>query len=56
MYIHEIKINGNDEFSKRFNECSELFSQAMDEEKTQEQRDVAWETFLMERYRLEQGF
>lgn len=55
-YIHDIKLNGDDEFSKRFNECSELFHTAMDEGKTQKERDEAWEKFLMERYRLEQGY
>lgn len=50
-FIHEIKLTGSDEFSKRFNRVSDLFAIAQKED-TKE----AWSEYFETKLALEQGY
>lgn len=50
VFIHEIKLNGDNDFAKRFNSVSDAFSRAMKED-TKE----AWDDYSSMKYCLEQG-
>lgn len=55
QYIHELKLNKDDKFSEQFNLCSDLFKKSTDEKLSEEERKAAWEHFIEERIKLEQG-
>jgi hypothetical protein len=50
IFIHEIKLPGEDEFAKRFNRVGELFSIAMEQD-----TEEAWKEYSQAKYCLEQG-
>ena len=54
IYVHEIKLPEKDAFSKKFNECSELFQKWRDE-KDEKIKEEYWKGFIFESYRLETG-
>lgn len=54
MYVHEIKLEGNDKFSEQFNACSDIFQEYM-ESVDEQKKSQLWEQFLVERWRLESG-
>lgn len=55
IFIHEIKLDGNDEFSKRFNECSDSWAKSQDPQLTEQDRQAAKEQFMQHRICLEMG-
>ena len=55
MHINEIKLPEVDEFSKRFNECSDSFINAQDESLSKEERDIALDRWFIQKQCLELG-
>ena len=56
MYVHEIKLSGDDEFAQRFNYVSELYAKAMDTSLSEEERKEYWKQHFEEKLALEQGY
>lgn len=54
-HINEIKLSEVDEFSKRFNECSDLLIKSRDTNLSIEERLVASELWFQKRQCLELG-
>lgn len=50
LNIHEIKLPGDDEFSKKFNRVSDLHAKYLET-----QSDSDWEIYCQAKYELEQG-
>lgn len=55
IHVNELKLKGEDEFSNKFNHCSDLYAKATDETLDEETRDQAMKDFISARIRLEQG-
>lgn len=55
IHIHQIKLPEKDDFSKRFNEVSDIFQKAMDESLPKEEQDAYWKAYWQKKYCLEQG-
>ncbi len=55
VFIHEIKLQGNDSFTTQFNKCSDYWILAHDEKLSQDQRDEYLDLWFEERQRLELG-
>lgn len=55
VYIHNIKLEGEDRWAKAFNECSELWQKAKDSTLLEEERKNAWVEFIQKRQCLELG-
>lgn len=55
MYVHSLLLDGDDNFTKQFNYCSELFRKALDITLGKEEQDDYWKKFIEERGRLEFG-
>ena len=53
--IHEIFLNGNDEFTKNFNECSYLYQESINENNTEEERNEYFEKYYRLRQCMELG-
>lgn len=53
--VMEIKLPGEDDFSKRFNDVHDLFVIANDPGLTKEESDKAWEHYMSAKYCLEMG-
>lgn len=56
MYIHEIKLTGDNEFVKKFNYVSWLWIRSEDNTLTEEQRDFYLDEHFNSKLSLEQGF
>lgn len=56
IYVHQIKFVEKDEFTKRFNHVSDLFSKATDETLPKEEQDKWWEEYFRCKLCLEQGY
>lgn len=54
-YIHEIKLKGETDFERSFNECSDLWAKSIDETLTEQERKEAQELFMQKRQCLELG-
>lgn len=52
-YIHEIQLQVDGDFAKRFNEVSALFAKWTDA--VDEDKEAAWDEFKAARFRLEMG-
>lgn len=50
VFVHEINLKGDDDFSERFNLVGEYYKRAEKEDTHQ-----AWESFYQAKYCLEQG-
>lgn len=55
IHINEIKLPETDEFSRRFNECSDSYLKAQDETLSKEERNEASERWFIQRQCLELG-
>jgi len=55
-FIHEIKLQGDDNFCKAFNKCSDLWSKTDDPNLSKEERIEAIKDWQDERMLLELGF
>jgi hypothetical protein len=55
LHINEIKLEGEDPWTKLFNKCSELFMGAMDESKPEEEREALFAEWRYNREQLELG-
>lgn len=55
MFLHDLKFEGEDDWTKKFNECSDYFQKFQDESLTEEQRDYYWDLFWDNRQLLELG-
>ena len=55
IHVNEIKLPEVDEFSKRFNECSDSFIKAQDKNLSKEERDAALDKWFTQRQCLELG-
>lgn len=57
IFIHNIKLpeKENDDFSKKFNDVSELYRKANDETLTEEDQEGYMKAFISAKYCLEQG-
>ncbi len=56
IYVHELKFDGNDEFSKRFNYVSWLWQQGNKEGIPQEEQDKWYNLHFEAKLALEQGY
>lgn len=54
-HINEIKIEGESDFAKRFNDCSDYWQKAHDESLSEQERKEALETWFVKRQCLELG-
>jgi hypothetical protein len=55
MYIHELKLPETDEFTKKFNQCSDLWNKSQDETIDKSIRNKFLNEFFELRQRLELG-
>lgn len=55
-FIHEITLPGEDEFSKRFNYVSWLFSKATDETLPEDKQKYYQDEYFTAKLSLEQGY
>lgn len=55
VHINEIKLQGNDPWTEKFNLCSEYFQKWNDESLSEEERHIYGEMWLQERQSLEMG-
>lgn len=55
MHVNEVKLPGTDRWTEAFNYCSDMFQQAHDMNKTEQERDKAWDLWYEARLCLEQG-
>jgi hypothetical protein len=54
-HINEIKLKGEDKWTKQFNLCTELFLKSKDEKLSKEERENYNNLWFEERLRLELG-
>jgi len=54
-YIHEIKLDPKDDFSVKFNDCSDYWQKANNKSLTEKERKEAMEIFIQKRQCLELG-
>lgn len=55
VFIHDIKLEGKDDFSSRFNHVSDLWEKAMDESLSEEAKKAALMEYSDAKLALEQG-
>jgi hypothetical protein len=55
VHVNEIKLEGDDRFSKQFNLCSEYYIKAEDPKLSEEERKKYRQLWFEERQRLELG-
>ncbi len=55
LHINEIKLEGDDKFTKTFNKCSEYWTKAFNESLSDDERKKNFELWFEERQRLEFG-
>lgn len=53
IHVNEIKLSGDDRWTKQFNKCSDLWAEANDESRTKEEREQSSKLWFEERQRLE---
>lgn len=56
VFSNDIKLDGDDEFIKAFNRCSDLWARTDDPNLSQEERISAIDEWQQSRMRLEQGY
>ena len=54
-HVNELKFDGDDEWTQKFNHCSDLYAKANDKKLTEKEKEDAWEEFVQARIRLEMG-
>jgi hypothetical protein len=54
-HINEIKLEGDDTFTKQFNHCSDLYQKFNDETLSEEEREEYYQKWYMARQCLELG-
>lgn len=55
IHVNELKFQGEDNWTKQFNLCSDLYSKAFDESLPNEEKQEAFDQWIFERQRLETG-
>ena len=55
LHINEIKLEGEDRFTKQFNKCSDYFQKAFDKSLSEEEREENFNMWFDEKQRLELG-
>ncbi len=55
IHVNEIKFEGEDNWTKQFNKCSDLWAISNNETLPEEERLAAQEEWMSERQRLEMG-
>lgn len=55
VYIHDIKFEGDDDFTKKFNECSDLYQKSNDPSLSEEEREEYGQRFIQYKTLLEMG-
>jgi hypothetical protein len=55
IFVHEIKLSENNEFSRKFNEVSDLWTKSQDRSLTPSERAGYEDAFWSAKYCLEQG-
>jgi hypothetical protein len=55
-HIHTIKLDGDDNFTKNFNTCTEYYLISIDDSRTQEERDAAALNYFQLKLAMEQGY
>ena len=53
IHVNEIKLSGDDRWIEQFNKCSDLWAEANDASRTEEEREQSSKLWFEERQRLE---
>lgn len=56
VFSHDVKLEGDSYFVKKYNYCSELYQKSNDENLTEEEQLKYWNMFMDERIKLEFGY
>ena len=55
LHINDIKLEGEDKFTKQFNKCSDYWQKSHDESLSEDERKKNFDLWFEERQRLEFG-
>ncbi len=55
IHINEIKFEGEDNWTKQFNKCSDLWAKVNDDDLPEDEQRLAFNEWISERQRLEMG-
>jgi hypothetical protein len=55
VFINDIKLSGDSDFVKRFNDCSDAWARSNDESLTEQEREEAYQEWFHKKQCLELG-
>ena len=55
LHINDIKLEGEDKFTKQFNKCSDYWQKSHDESLSEDERKKNFDLWFEERQKLELG-